>query len=339
MSTLPSSTAPQSLAPERLLVLHAEGVFVALAAEGERLERAVLRDRWDVQRLAHRTPGWHARVAMMHLSPRHRTLFVWEGIPGADAGDRRAYFGHGTLHMVQTVEQHVLRHGEVRWGVPLPTVRIPFLRLYLIENVPRWNHLPPMIARIFASDVEPTWSDLLFVLGFSPGQTTRILAGARRASAFVPFGAELLHGPNAALLTSTTTCQGCKVAVGEQHLATCPARECVRCGEHNLSAGETCAACLKTLPTLVARSAEARAASHDKPTVLSERCRMWWSRILGQGWRPNRRIRTMGYDGAAHFYGVSVWEYLSILAPLLAHLEGRSIAFHGAEFGLDLPAV
>ena len=49
---------------------------------------------------------------------------------------------------------------------------------------------------------------------------------------------------------------------------------------------------------------------------VSERCRYWEARIRA-GWRPNRRIRTMGYEEAAAFFGVYNGEYVTVLAPLL----------------------
>jgi hypothetical protein len=50
------------------------------------------------------------------------------------------------------------------------------------------------------------------------------------------------------------------------------------------------------------------------PSVPSPRCEYWLQRIE-QGWRPNRRIRGMGYDEAAEWYGVYIWEYLHKIAP------------------------
>lgn len=41
------------------------------------------------------------------------------------------------------------------------------------------------------------------------------------------------------------------------------------------------------------------------------------------GWRPNRRIRQMCYDCSAEFYGVWLWEYLNVLAPLLQEVKMR----------------
>lgn len=50
------------------------------------------------------------------------------------------------------------------------------------------------------------------------------------------------------------------------------------------------------------------------PPEPSERCR-WWLRQFARGWRPNKRIRRMGYDQAAEWYGVWIWEYLHVITP------------------------
>ena len=52
------------------------------------------------------------------------------------------------------------------------------------------------------------------------------------------------------------------------------------------------------------------------PMEGSARCSHWIYRIEN-GWRPNRRIRAMGYDEASQYYGVYIWEYLNIISPLL----------------------
>ncbi len=53
-----------------------------------------------------------------------------------------------------------------------------------------------------------------------------------------------------------------------------------------------------------------------EPPQPSERCRWWVERIKG-GWKPNRRIGTMGYNASAEWFGVYIWEYLHVLWPLL----------------------
>ena len=52
------------------------------------------------------------------------------------------------------------------------------------------------------------------------------------------------------------------------------------------------------------------------PSELSPRCWMWVEKIIA-GWKRNNRIATMGYDSAAHYFGVYIWEYIHILYPLL----------------------
>lgn len=63
----------------------------------------------------------------------------------------------------------------------------------------------------------------------------------------------------------------------------------------------------------------------DLPPEPSARCTWWVSRIHG-GWRPNRRIRREGYEGATVFYGVYIAEYVKVLSPLLeARSEGEDL--------------
>jgi hypothetical protein len=55
------------------------------------------------------------------------------------------------------------------------------------------------------------------------------------------------------------------------------------------------------------------------PPELSARC-AWWTRRIRGGWRPGRRLRELGYDTSARYYGVYVWEYLNVISPLLLRL-------------------
>jgi len=43
----------------------------------------------------------------------------------------------------------------------------------------------------------------------------------------------------------------------------------------------------------------------------------WWEARISAGWQPNRRIRSLGYDEAADFFGVTIWEYVNVLYPHL----------------------
>lgn len=60
----------------------------------------------------------------------------------------------------------------------------------------------------------------------------------------------------------------------------------------------------------------------DEPPEKSERVK-YWLKTIEAGWRPNRRIRQMCYDCSAEFYGVWLWEYLNVLAPLLQEVKMR----------------
>lgn len=60
----------------------------------------------------------------------------------------------------------------------------------------------------------------------------------------------------------------------------------------------------------------------EEPPELSPRC-TWWVRQIKRGWRPNKHICRYGYDSAAEWYGVWIWEYVNVIRPLLRKLEGR----------------
>lgn len=53
----------------------------------------------------------------------------------------------------------------------------------------------------------------------------------------------------------------------------------------------------------------------EPPPERSARCQYWVDRVA-RGWAPNRRISRMGYDTAADFLGVWIWEWLHVLRPL-----------------------
>lgn len=42
-----------------------------------------------------------------------------------------------------------------------------------------------------------------------------------------------------------------------------------------------------------------------------------WVVRLRDGWRPNRRVRDMGYAERAEFFNVYLWEYFHVIYPLL----------------------
>jgi hypothetical protein len=54
----------------------------------------------------------------------------------------------------------------------------------------------------------------------------------------------------------------------------------------------------------------------DAPPEPSPKLNRWLDKIRG-GWRPNARIRTMGYHEASEFYGVYIWEYLNVIVPAI----------------------
>lgn len=65
----------------------------------------------------------------------------------------------------------------------------------------------------------------------------------------------------------------------------------------------------------------------DPPDEPSPRC-VFWLRQIERGWRPNCHLRRMGYDEAAEWYGVYLWEYLNVIAPRLSGLR-RSVVPRG----------
>lgn len=52
--------------------------------------------------------------------------------------------------------------------------------------------------------------------------------------------------------------------------------------------------------------------SVNPPPEPSDGLRKWLSKIE-QGWKPNKRLRSMGYENACDYYRVYVWEYTNIL--------------------------
>ncbi len=54
------------------------------------------------------------------------------------------------------------------------------------------------------------------------------------------------------------------------------------------------------------------------PPEPSPGCLKWVAKIRA-GWRPNRRVRAMGYYEEAEFYGVYIWELMNVIDPLIYH--------------------
>ena len=52
------------------------------------------------------------------------------------------------------------------------------------------------------------------------------------------------------------------------------------------------------------------------PPERSSNCMEWMEKIAS-GWRPNKRIRQMGYHEAANFFGVYIWEFANVLLPAM----------------------
>jgi hypothetical protein len=53
------------------------------------------------------------------------------------------------------------------------------------------------------------------------------------------------------------------------------------------------------------------------PPESSPRLGHWLKRIKN-GFRPNKRLRSLGYHGRAEFYGVYIWEQLNVLDKALS---------------------
>ena len=51
----------------------------------------------------------------------------------------------------------------------------------------------------------------------------------------------------------------------------------------------------------------------DPPPEQSPRC-AWWLARIAAGWRPNRRIRTLGYHESSEWYGVYIWEFANVIS-------------------------
>jgi hypothetical protein len=52
------------------------------------------------------------------------------------------------------------------------------------------------------------------------------------------------------------------------------------------------------------------------PASPSLRC-IWWVGQIKSGWKPNQRIRSMGYHEGSSWFGVWIEEYTKVIAPLL----------------------
>lgn len=69
-------------------------------------------------------------------------------------------------------------------------------------------------------------------------------------------------------------------------------------------------------PPTPPRVADATEYWTSPPPAPSARLGYWQDRIAA-GWRPNKRVRALGYHDSADFYGVYIWEWINVLRPLL----------------------
>lgn len=66
------------------------------------------------------------------------------------------------------------------------------------------------------------------------------------------------------------------------------------------------------------------------PPEPSPGCVKWLAKIAA-GWRPNSRIKGMGYAEAAEFYGVYIWELYNRIRPALKGLKKTCPTCHGQK--------
>lgn len=60
----------------------------------------------------------------------------------------------------------------------------------------------------------------------------------------------------------------------------------------------------------------------EAPPEPSAGLKKWLGRIE-TGWKPNKRIRSMGYHESSEFFRIYIWEYLNVLRPILAKQESK----------------
>lgn len=61
-----------------------------------------------------------------------------------------------------------------------------------------------------------------------------------------------------------------------------------------------------------------------EPPQPSPRC-IYWVKQIERGWLPNRRISMNGYHPAAIWYGVFIWEYLNVIAPMVEAKRQKAV--------------
>ena len=72
--------------------------------------------------------------------------------------------------------------------------------------------------------------------------------------------------------------------------------------------------------------------SWGPPPAPSEACNIWLAKIAN-GWRPNKRIRQMGYELASEFFGVYIWEYCNVISPALQKARKQDELQRGRQVG------
>lgn len=72
----------------------------------------------------------------------------------------------------------------------------------------------------------------------------------------------------------------------------------------------------------------------NPPPSPSPRCAWWLSRVEA-GWRPNGRIDGFGYDEAADYFGVWIWEWLNVLSPAIRSAQARDRGVVGRVIGAE----
>lgn len=63
-------------------------------------------------------------------------------------------------------------------------------------------------------------------------------------------------------------------------------------------------------------AAEIDLQGEERPGMPSMRLG-WWLEYVSRGWRPDGRLRTLGYLDAAKWFGVYVWEFRNVLVPAM----------------------
>lgn len=93
-----------------------------------------------------------------------------------------------------------------------------------------------------------------------------------------------------------------------------------------------------TAPTTPPRVEDVYAFWMKPPPEPSARS-LWWALRIKNGWKPNKRVRAMGYADAAKFFGVYVWEYQHELQPLIDLAAKPSFRFENNALSVRTPTI